>query len=260
MSWFQKMGRKLSGAEARDREARARQILGEHEARDHFGAQEALDRLTAEMPEEHAKRFILQHFRQKIEPVIFAALEDGLLSPDEEARIERIRERYGNIRLEGAIVGQLEAARAQFRAWSLPLEPVQVPLMLKNGEWCAHAVKAVAYEERQRAVRTNYAGPTARVRIMKGVYYRAGSIQTQRVTEAYQHSFGEGVLGATNKRLLWVSPQKSLSVPLDKVVMFEPFTDGIKIIKDTGKPLLFVFEGPDQASMVRISRVIEELR
>jgi hypothetical protein len=42
--------------------------------------------------------------------------------------------------------------------------------------------------------------------------------------------------------------------------MFEPFTDGIKIIKDTGKPLLFIFEGEDQASMVRISRVIEELR
>jgi hypothetical protein len=42
--------------------------------------------------------------------------------------------------------------------------------------------------------------------------------------------------------------------------MFEPFIDGIKIIKDTGKPILFVFEGADQASMVRISRVIEELR
>jgi hypothetical protein len=260
MGWMRDIGRKVTGAEARDREARAHQILQEHEARDHFGAQEALDRLTAEMPDDHAKRFILQHIRGKIEPVIFAALEDGIISPEEDARIERVRERYGNIQLEGAIIGQLEAARAQYLAWSTPLEPVQVPLMLKKSEWCAHAVKSAAYEERQRTVRTNYTGPTARVRIMKGVYYRAGSIQTQRVTESYQHSFGDGVLGATNTRLLWVSPQKSLSIPLDKIVMFEPFIDGIKIIKDAGKPILFVFEGPDQASMVRISRVIEELR
>lgn len=87
-----------------------------------------------------------------------------------------------------------------------------------------------------------------------------GSIQTQRETEAYSHSFGTGVLGATNSRLLWVSPAKSISIPLTKIVMFEPYNDGLKVIKDTGKPILFVFDAPDQSAMVRISRVIEELR
>lgn len=99
---------------------------------------------------------------------------------------------------------------------SRKLAPVQTPLMLKKGEWCAHAVKCGAYEERRRTGCTNYAGPKARDRIMKGVYYRAGSIQSQRLTESYQHSFGDGVLGATNNRLIWVSLQKSLSIPLDK--------------------------------------------
>lgn len=212
------------------------------------------------MPEEEATRLYLAHCKSKIEPAIQAALADDLLDPEEDARIQRLRDRYGGIQLDDRTAGQLEAARLQYAAWLSPLEPVNVPLMLKKGEWCAHAVKATAYEERQRTVRVDFAGPTARVRIMKGVYYRAGSIQAQRITESYHHSYGEGVLGATNKRLLWVSPQKSHSIPLEKIVMFEPFTDGIKIIKDTGKPLLFVFEGADQTSMVRISRVIEELR
>ena len=64
----------------------------------------------------------------------------------------------------------------------------------------------------------------------------------------------------TGEPMHFLVAQKLHSIPLDKIVMFEPFTDSIKIIKDTGKPLLFVFEGPDQTSMVRISRVIEELR
>jgi hypothetical protein len=43
--------------------------------------------------------------------------------------------------------------------------------------------------------------------------------------------------------------------------LFEPFSDGIKIFKDTGKPLMFVFdEGNNQTAMVRLCRAIEELR
>jgi hypothetical protein len=123
-----------------------------------------------------------------------------------------------------------------------------------------HGVRATASEQRQRTVRMNYGGPTASIRIAKGVYYRTGSIGLNRVSEGYMHSFGMGVLGATNTRLLWVSPEKSISIPLQKIVMFEPYVDGLKVIKDTGKPVLFVFDSEDRASMVRISRAIEELR
>ena len=267
MSWLRNIGRKLSGAEAREQEEEAKrrravaaEILQEHEARDHFDAQGAFDRLAAEMPEEEAKRLFVAHCKSKIEPAVIAALEDGLLSPEEDARVQRLRDRYGGIQLDEKTNGQLIAARSQYVAWTTPLEPVQTPLLLKSGEWCAHAVKATAYEERQRTTRVNYAGPSARVRIAKGIYYRAGSVQTQRITESYQHSLGDGVLGATNKRLLWVSPQKSVNIPLQKIVMFEPFIDGLKVIKDTGKPILFVFENADEAGMVRLSRVIEELR
>lgn len=267
MTWLQQLRRKLSGAETRERRAEAErrermasQILAEHEGRDHFGAQEAIDRLTAEMPEDVATRFFIQHCRAKVEPVIQAAMADDLISPEEDARIERLRLRYGGIQLDEKTNRELQAARDQYKAWTEPLTPVEVPLMLKRGEWCAHAVRASAYEERSRTVRTDYAGPTARIRIMKGVYYRVGSIQANRVTESYHHDFGFGLLGATNQRLIWVSPQKSISIPLQKIVMFEPFSDGLKVIKDTGKPLLFVFENEDQLGMVRISRVIEELR
>lgn len=271
MNWFRGAGRWISGAEAREREEERRsenarrhnvaaKILAEHEARNHFGGQEALDRLSAEMPEAEATQFFADHCRTKLEPVVNAVLEDGLLSPDEDERISAVTARYGGIQLGSETQKTLEAARQLYQSLVDPLAPVETPLLLKKGEWCAHAIKSQALEERQRTTRVNYSGPAMSVRIMKGVYYRAGSIQAQRVQESYHHSFGDGVLGATNQRLLWVSPQKSISIPLSKVVMFEPFLDGMKIIKDTGKPLLFIFENGVRADAVRIGRVIEELR
>jgi hypothetical protein len=272
VSWLRNLGRKLSGAEAREaREAelaqrsewdrRASELISEEEARSHFDGEAVVARLEAEMPREEAFERYVAHVQQKVSEVVRAALEDGLLSPDEEARIERVKSRYAeSVRLDHETAALLETAKSQFQAWNEPLAPVQVPLLLQKGEWCVHAVKATAHEERQRTVRVNYGGPSARVRIAKGLYYNAGSIATERISEAYYHSFGEGVLGATSKRLLWVSPAKSISIPLGKIVLFEPYTDGIKIIKDTGKPVLFVFKGVDQPSMVRISRTIEELR
>lgn len=260
MSWLQNIGRWVSGEDVRERQQLGANILAEHEGQEDFEAQRALDRLCEVMPEDEAARMMVAHCKDKIQPAILAALEDSLLSPDEEARINALHERYGNIRLDNDTLARLDAARTQYEAWSTPLSPVPSDLMLKRGEWCTYSTLATAYEERQRTVQVNYAGPAMRIRIVKGLYYRAGSIRAQRILESFQHSFGLGTLAATNMRLLWVSAQKSISIPLQKIVQFEPYTDGLKVMKDTGKPVLFVFSEIDQIGMVRIARTIEELR
>ena len=268
MSWLKEALRHLSGRAAREKAAEqealedaARRIIAEHEARSHFSASAVMEDLLERVPPEVAQAQWSHHFVSKIKPLIDAALEDGLLSPEEDQRISSALIRYGNPPLGPETQRKLNAARLQFSAWTAPLEPVDAPLLLRRGEWCVHGIQAVAYEERQRTTRIDYAGPTARIKIMKGVYYRVGSAHVSRKTEAYSHSFGEGILCVTNLRLIWMAPNKTISIPLIKIVMFEPFSDGIKIFKDTGKPLLFVFSsGEDQPAMVRISRAINELR
>jgi hypothetical protein len=267
VSWLRKIANKLSGAEAREQEEAARlakaqawEILAEHEAREHFGAEEALARITAIVGEARALELFAQYCAERLKPIVEAALADNLLTPEEELRIDRARHRYGGIQLDAQTEVLMSSARSQHEAWATPLLPIETMLMLKRGEWCVHSVPASAHEERQKTTRVNYQGATASVRIVKGVYYRAGSIQAERVTEAYMHSFGDGILAATNQRIMWISPQKSISIPLAKIVQYVPYVDGIKLVKDTGKPLLFVFPQNDPASMVRIGRTIEELR
>ena len=267
MSWLRHIGRKLTGAEAREREAEAaalraeaEEIIAEHELRDDFAYDEARQRLHTLLGPGDGEALLLEHVKQRLNESFTTVLADGLLTPDEEEYFANQRRRYGDPGLDDEANRLLDEARRQYAAWTVPLEAVETPLLLKKNEWCVHAVQAEALEGRQRTVRTNYHGPSARLRLAKGIYYNAGSIAHQSETQGYHHSFGLGVLGATNTRLLWVSPSKSLNIPLGKIVLFEPFTDGIKVIRDTGKPVLFHFADDDRAHVVRISRVIEELR
>lgn len=251
---------KLSGRDRRERAARAAQILAEHEARDHFGADEALSRLQEFMSEQDAVRVFSDHAGSRISQVVQAALDDGVLDPQEDARIADVIARYGEPRIDDESRQLMHRARQQYHAMTAPLEPVETTLLLRRGEYAVYGQLAEAVELRQRTVRVNYSGPSARVRIMKGVYYSVGSMNVGRETQEFMHSFGDGVLVATNKRLLWVSPQKTISVALGKIVSFEPYSDGIRVHKDTGKPLGFRWPGDDGIAAVWIGRAIEELR
>lgn len=255
--------RKLSGAEARERQARreeAEALLLLHDSRSDFAPDKALEGVVALLGEEEGKALFSQFIGKRIEATIRQALEDKVLDPAEEARIAAVLARYGNPKIDKASRAVLDRARRLYKAMTAPLTPVSTPLLLRKGEYCVFGVEAEALEERSRTVRVNYGGPTVRVRIVKGVYYSMGSMAVERKTEAFMHSFGDGVLAATNKRLLWMSPSKTISIPLPKIVMFKPYSDGVKIHKDTGKPILFSWAGDNGIGAVTIGRVIEELR
>lgn len=251
---------KLSGKTEREQKEAAAAILAEHETRDHFGAEEAVARLSELLGEEKAGQWFSSYAARKIEVVVNAALEDGVLDPEEDARIARVVERYGSPQIDPKSRAIMDRARALHHAMTAPFPEVRTPLLLKKGEQCVFGAQAEAMEERSRTVRVNYGGPSARIRIMKGVYYSMGSVGVSRETEAFTHSFGSGVLAVTNKRLLWMSPAKSINIPLGKIVMFEPFSDGVKIYKETGKPILFTWTNDKGVGSVWVGRAIDELR
>lgn len=187
-------------------------------------------------------------------------LADGVVDAEEDQRIARFLSMVGSPSLAPDTAKLIEDGRNLYRASTAPLTPVDAPVLLKKGEHCVYAVAAEALEERSRTVRLGYSGPSARVRVAKGIYYNVGSMNVSRQTDDYQHSFGVGVLCMTNKRLLWISEQKSISTPLSNIVRYDPYSDGIRIMKGTGKPLLFLWIDTPKVATVMAARVIEELR
>jgi hypothetical protein len=83
---------------------------------------------------------------------------------------------------------------------------------------------------------------TGSVRVAKGLYYRAGAFKGKRVETHETVHADTGLLGITNKHIYFSGSAKSFRIRYDKIVSFEPFSDGIGLHRDavTAKPQSFV--------------------
>jgi hypothetical protein len=82
----------------------------------------------------------------------------------------------------------------------------------------------------------------AGIRIMKGVYYRVGAFKAYPIENTERVHADTGNLVVANKNIYFTGPQKSFRIPYPKIVTFEPFSDGIGIMRDaaSAKPQIFV--------------------
>lgn len=97
-----------------------------------------------------------------------------------------------------------------------------------------------------------------RIRIMKGVYWRAGSIAPQRISEDEWRVIDEGTIYLTNKRIIFMGNNGNKTITLGKILGFEPYSNGIDIQKDSGKsPFLEFSTNIDIFSMI-LARVLNE--
>lgn len=184
-------------------------------------------------------------------------LDDGRLSPIEELELDALAKYLGIGKIElddGG--GLLNMARERYALENLPLPFVPVDILLQKNEYCRAAVAAEASEVRTRTTRINYSGMTATFRIARGVSFRSGSIRVDRETENYRHTFGNGLFYVTDKRLIWVGPNKTISIKFSTIIDAEYYSDGIKIRRSSGKPLLIIYEKSERIGIIA-SRIID---
>lgn len=183
------------------------------------------------------------------ESAVELAFDDGLLSEQKETVLNELKEyfdlseqsldRAGSYSkmVKGAILRDITNGK-------LP-EQVEVsgnlPFNLQKAEkiiWLFQDVKY--YEEKSR---TKYVGGSKGVsfRIAKGVYYRTGGFKGERVKTSETIHADTGFLGVTNKHMYFSGPSKKFRIAFNKIVAFEPFSDGIGVQRDaqTAKPQIF---------------------
>ena len=79
------------------------------------------------------------------------------------------------------------------------------------------------------------------IRIAKGLYYRIGAFKGEKIQTSEMIHADTGLMGVTNKHIYFVGSSKRFRIAYNKIVSFEPFSDGIGVQRDaqTAKPQSF---------------------
>jgi hypothetical protein len=78
--------------------------------------------------------------------------------------------------------------------------------------------------------------------VMKGVYYHIGGFKGHAIDRTERVHVDTGLVAVTTKQIYFVGAKKAFRIPYAKIVSFEPFTNGLGIMRDgvSAKPQIFV--------------------
>jgi hypothetical protein len=183
------------------------------------------------------------------ERAVEAAFEDGVLTVQEETALSDLKQHFSlsqqALDRNGAYSKLVKGAVLRdILDGNLP-ERVQVngnlPFNLQKDEKIVWLFQGVKYFEEK--TRTRYVGGSqgVSIRIAKGVYYRTGSFKGEKVQTSETIHADTGLFGVTNKHVYFAGPSKRFRIAYNKIVSFEPFSDGIGVQRDalTAKPQSF---------------------
>ena len=186
-------------------------------------------------------------------------ISDERLSPEEEKQFELLSKNlYTSPQIDAKSKSVLDRYKLYWVIENGEIPEINVELSLAKNEKCYFQSDCEWYEMRTVTQSVNYRGPTASIKIMKGVRYRVGSIKPQRITSEEWKKIGFGTLYLTNKRIILMGQSKNLSIKLEKVLSFTPYSDGAEISKDTGRSPLIIFPNNADIFSLILSRLLNE--
>jgi len=200
-------------------------ILSEKEkkALEHLGHQ--LD-LSEEKMHSLYNKALVDLIREKVED----ALEDGELSPDEEADINETCKRFD---IDMSYEKNTERAiRLAKKIWQLkhdPLTPIVVDIQLQRDENCYAMFDALWLEVRRAAAMPWH----PQYMVLSNTSEVALSYAP--IVEDCLTEIDAGQLFITNKRLIFIGKSCATTILYSKILRIEQFREGIKVYKGTGR-------------------------
>lgn len=224
--------------------------------------EEFLDKLklNLRLPEKLTQKISTESRNHFMDLQVGKITADERISPEEWEELNTIAKNLNvQIKIDEGSKAKLEKMKLYWLIENGELPVKQVDINLQKNEVCYFSANADWLESRTVTKGINYGGVGYRVKIMKNVYYRAGSMKVQRITSEQLLQIDSGSLYITSKRIIFVGSKKNTNIQLSKVLSVTPYSDGVGIEKDSGKsPILRVSSNADILAMT-IGRVINDL-
>jgi hypothetical protein len=176
-------------------------------------------------------------------------LEDGILDPTEEHRLIDFKERFSLTQDELDKNGSLTkiAKAAVLRDVSNGVVPqrmsvdASLPINFQKGEQIVWVFARSDYLEDK--TRRHYVGGSQgiSVRVAKGFYFRTSAFKGRSVEQTERVHIDTGLVVVTDRNIYFAGAKKSVRIPYAKIVSFEPFSNGIGIMRDAASAKAQIF-------------------
>ena len=170
------------------------------------------------------------------------AISDQRLSPEEEKELKELADSLGlDPKMSNTTKQLLDKYKTLWFIENGELPVQKVSIHLKRGENCYFIQDYVDYyETRKVRRRLRYSGPTARIKIVKGIYWRAGDLAYNMAADDEWRKLDNGMLYFTNKRVIFYGANSVKTVKLDSILdLKNVLGGGFIIMKDRGKDPMF---------------------
>ena len=183
------------------------------------------------------------------EAAVESALEDGLITMDEENALNRYMDHFNLTQAQmdqnGVLTQVIKAAVIRDIAEGIvpDRQNIQgrIPFNLMKSEKLVWIMQGVDYLEVVTRRERRGSSHGLSIRVARGVYYRPGIFRSRSVEWEETVHQDTGLLGFTTKHIYFSGPKRKFRVRYDRIVDFEPFDDGFGMMLDaqTAKPQSF---------------------
>jgi len=205
---------------------------------------ESLDKLANDLKlkKDVGTNLYVSSAKLMLEKKLSEIISDNKVSPDEEKELHELAQNLGiTLKIEEELRIQLDKYRLFWKIENGEIPTINVDINLQPKEKCYFSTGADWYEYRKVTQRVSYSGPTLRIKIVKGLYWRAGDLGVRTYSDDVLTHIDSGVLYLTNKRLIFKGTRKNTTIQLTKILDFIAYKDGVEIQKETGKTPLLKF-------------------
>ena len=195
------------------------------------------------LPPDETRQLLIDAWVAAVE----GSMEDGILTQAEENALFRYMAYFNFSRDEvedahrdlvrAVVIRDLMEGEITYR-----LNVTGHPFNLQKSEKLVWAFRGVQYIETKTKRERRGTSHGLSIRVARGLYYRPSTFKS-RVHEWDENVHVDtGILGVTPKHLYFSGPRKSFRVRYDKIVAYDPFSDGIGFTQDAAnaKPKKFV--------------------
>lgn len=183
------------------------------------------------------------------EMAVDGVLEDGALTLAEEVSLVRYLRHFKlaieDVNANGAHTNMVKAAVIREVAEGLVPQRQQVghsvPFNLMKSEQLVWLIDDVDYHEVVTRRERRGTSHGLSIRVAKGLYYRPGAFRSRVHEWEETVHVDTGLFGATTKHIYFHGERKRFRIRYDRIVSFDPYSDGIGLMRDaqTAKPQSF---------------------